>query len=73
MGAHGPMTQDPHFGDLNSILTRLFELALDLGRYEKSSLAAAVPPPAEADDGLDVARAGLVGIARRLLKELDAR
>lgn len=65
---------DHQTNDLNTILTRLLEIALDLGRYQKSSGEAAVPPPrADEDDGLDVARAGLVGIARRLVKEADAR
>lgn len=69
---------DYHSSDLNTILTRLLEIALDLGRYQKHSWDTAVPSPKYGDDdgfddGFDVARAGLVGIARRLLKEADAR
>lgn len=65
---------DNQSDDLNAILIRLFELALDLGHYQKAALEAVVPPPGEdGDDGFDVARAGLVGIARRLLRETDIR
>lgn len=64
---------DKYSDDLNMILMRLLEVAVDLGRYQQAA-GADLPSPASLDDEtIDVARAGLVGVARRLVKEADAR
>lgn len=67
------MTQDDTTVTLEAIFTQLFELALQLGRYEKQVIGRAMALPQTDDKDLDVTRAGLVGIARRLLEEMDAR
>lgn len=59
--------------DLNSILTRLLEVALDLGRYQKATVVEVSSPDIHSDDALNAAKAGLVSIAARLLKEADSR
>jgi DNA-binding MarR family transcriptional regulator len=58
---------------LNAILTRLLEVAIDLGRYQQNAddqTDLSRWPPAEESEAAD---AGLVGVARRLLKEADDR
>lgn len=69
------MTGDETEEDLHAILMRLLELSLDLARYKKSVNGASLPPPGKSgeEDYPPLEPAGFLGIARRLLREVDAR
>jgi hypothetical protein len=61
--------------NINEILTGLLEIAIDLGRYQKSDQENVAQALQHYDSvgGLAAAGTGLAAVARRLLKEADAR